>query len=131
MTRLFCFMHRVKKWVILLKNWNTGRTEIWPKLLGQNDSISSLTTPREENESFWPKKLSYWRKKSWPKFLGQNDSISLSVHREKRLSHFDLKSWVTGGTIIRLTFITDFIQSNKIQKYSDYTVNQTISDHTS
>ena len=50
-----------------------------------------------KNESFWPKKLSYWRKKSWPKFLGQNDSFFLSVHREKRLSHFDLKIWVTGN----------------------------------
>ena len=28
----------------------------------------------------------------------------LSVHREKKLSHFDLKSWVTGGIKIRPNF---------------------------
>ena len=27
--------------------------------------------------------------------LGQNDSIFLSVHWEKKFSHFDKKSWVT------------------------------------
>ena len=29
----------------------------------------------------------------------------LSVHREKKLSHFDLKSWVTGGIKIRPNFL--------------------------
>ena len=29
------------------------------------------------------------------------EQIFLSVHREKKLSHFDLKSWITGGIIIR------------------------------
>ena len=33
-----------------------------------------------------------------PNFIGHNDSIFRSVHREKELSHFDPKSWVTGGT---------------------------------
>ena len=33
--------------------------------------------------------------------FGQNDTIFLSVHWEKKLSHFDLKSWVTGRIIIR------------------------------
>ena len=28
-----------------------------------------------------------------------------SVHREKKLSHFDPKSWVTGGTKIWLNFV--------------------------
>ena len=27
--------------------------------------------------------------------------LFLSVHREEKMSHFDLKSWVTGGIIIR------------------------------
>ena len=39
-----------------LKNRITGGTNIWPKFLSQNDSISSLRAPREKNESFWPKK---------------------------------------------------------------------------
>ena len=29
----------------------------------------------------------------------------LSVHQEEKLSHFDLKSWVTGGTKIRPNFL--------------------------
>ena len=37
--------------------------------------------------------------------LGQNDSIFLSVHREKKFSHFDLKSWVTGGIKIQPNFL--------------------------
>ena len=31
--------------------------------------------------------------------------LFLSVHREKKLSHFDLKSWVTGGIKIRPNFL--------------------------
>ena len=41
----------------------------------------------------------------WLNFLGQNDSNFFSVHREKKLNHFDLKSWVTGGTKIRPNFL--------------------------
>ena len=41
----------------------------------------------------------------WLNFLGQNDSNFFSVHREKKFSHFDLKSWVTGGTKIRHNFL--------------------------
>ena len=37
----------------------------------------------------------------WLNILGQNDSIFLLVHREKKLSNFDLKSWVAGGIKIR------------------------------
>ena len=40
-----------------LKNSITDRTKIWPKFLGQNDSIFSLSAPREKNESIWPKKI--------------------------------------------------------------------------
>ena len=100
----------------LKKIESLAELKIWPKFLGQNDSIFSLRAPREKMSRLDLKKLKHrrnlkfglksWvtdRKKSWPKLLGQNDSIFLSVHREKRLSHFDLKSWVTGGTIIRLT----------------------------
>ena len=113
------------------KNLITGWTKIWPKFLGQNNSVFRSVHREKKMSHFdpknlitggtkiwpkknlitgrtkiWPKKLSKWPKKIWPKFLGQNDSIFLSVHWEKRLSHFDLKSWNTGGTIIRLTFIT-------------------------
>ena len=38
----------------------------------------------------------------WLNFLGQNDSNFFSVHREKKLSHFDLKSWVTDRTKIQI-----------------------------
>ena len=41
----------------------------------------------------------------WLNILGQNDSIFLSVHREKQFSHFDLKSWVTGGIEIQPNFL--------------------------
>ena len=41
----------------------------------------------------------------WLNFLGQNDSIFLSVQQEKKFSHFDLKSWVTGGIIILPNFL--------------------------
>ena len=41
----------------------------------------------------------------WLNFLGQNDSIFFSVHQEKKLSHIDPKSWVTGGTKIRPNFL--------------------------
>ena len=41
----------------------------------------------------------------WLNFLGQNDSIFFSVRREIKLSHFDLKSWVTGGTKIWPNFL--------------------------
>ena len=38
----------------------------------------------------------------WLNFLGQNESIFFSQCTErKKLSHFVLKSWVTGGAIIR------------------------------
>ena len=63
MTQFFRIVHWEKnKSFWPKKNWNTGGTKIWPKFLGQNDSIFSLTAPREKNKSFWPKKLSYWRK---------------------------------------------------------------------
>ena len=38
-----------------LKNSITGRTKIWPKFLSQNDSIFSLTAPREKISHFDPK----------------------------------------------------------------------------
>ena len=38
-------------------------------------------------------------------FLGQNDLIFFQCIERKKLSHFDLKSWVTGGTKIRLNFL--------------------------
>ena len=41
----------------------------------------------------------------WLNFLGENDSNFFSVHREKQLSHFDLKSWVTGGIKIQPNFL--------------------------
>ena len=67
-----------------LKNWITGGTEIWPKFLGQNDSIFSFGALREKMSHF---DLINWNTggtKIWPKFLGQNDSIfSLRAPREK------------------------------------------------
>ena len=50
----------------------------------------SLSAPMEKNESFWPKKLSHWR----------NLNLTLKVESLAELK-FDLKSWVTGGFIIR------------------------------
>ena len=41
----------------------------------------------------------------WLNFLGLNDSFFLPVHLEKKLSHFDPKSWVTGGTKIWPNFL--------------------------
>ena len=34
----------------------------------------------------------------------------LSVHREKKLSHLDLKSWVSGGIKIQPNFLGQMIQ---------------------
>ena len=46
----------------------------------------------------------------------------LSVHREKKLSHFDLKSWVTGGTIIQNILLSQndsiFLSVHREKKFS-------------
>ena len=42
----------------------------------------------------------------WLNILCQNGSIFLSVHREKKFSHFDYKSWVTGGIKIQPNFLS-------------------------
>ena len=44
-------------------------------------------------------------RQKWLNFLGENDSIFLSVHREKKFSHFDLKTWVTGRIKIQPNFL--------------------------
>ena len=96
MTQFFRIVHWEKnKSFWPKKNWNTGGTKIWPKFLGQNDSIFSLSFTERKNESFCPKKIQSLAEQKFDPNLGQNDSIFLSVHREKILSHFDLKSWVT------------------------------------
>ena len=41
----------------------------------------------------------------WLNILGQNNEIFLSVHQEKKFSHFDPKTWVTGGTKIWHNFL--------------------------
>ena len=38
-------------------------------------------------------------------FLVKMIQFFLSMHREKKMSHFDLKSWVSGETKIRLNFL--------------------------
>ena len=37
-----------------LKSWVTGGIKIRPNFLDQNDSIFSISAPREKIESFWP-----------------------------------------------------------------------------
>ena len=94
---IFCIVHWEKNKLFWPKKIETlAELKFDPNFWVKMTQFLAHCTERK-NESFWPKKLSYWRKKSWPKFLGQNDSFFLSVHQEKRLSHFDLKIWVTGN----------------------------------
>ena len=60
----------------------------WLDFLGQDDSIFSLSAPREKNWVILTLKVESWR--------NQN---SIQLFRPK-LSHFELKCWVTGGTKI-------------------------------
>ena len=88
-----------------LKSWVTGGTEIQLFFSGQNDLILSLCALREKIESYWPKKWSHWRnwnstelfRSKWLKLFSQ-------CTERKKLSHCDLKSWVTGWTKIRPNF---------------------------
>ena len=66
-----------------LKSSVTGGTKIRPNFLFQNDSIFSLSAPREKLSHFDPKSWVTGGTKIWLNFVGQNDSISRSVHREK------------------------------------------------
>ena len=55
MTQFFLSVHQEKKLSHFdLKSWVTGGTKIRPNYLGQNDSIFSLSAPREKIESFLP-----------------------------------------------------------------------------
>ena len=55
MTQSFLSVHQEKKLSHFdLKSWVTGEIKIWYIFLGQNDSIFSLSAPRENIESFWP-----------------------------------------------------------------------------
>ena len=88
-----------------LKSWVTGGTEIQLIFSGQNDLILSLGALREKIESYWPKMWSHWRnwnstelfRSKWLKLFSQ-------CTERKKLSHCDLKSWVTGWTKIRPNF---------------------------
>ena len=56
MTQFFRSVHREKKMSHFdPESWVTGGTKIRPNFLSQNDSIFSLSAPREEIESFWPR----------------------------------------------------------------------------
>ena len=77
--------HWVEKNLNLTKICNQiGGTKLWPKFLGQDDSIFLLRAPRE--------KMSHLDLKNWitggtkigPNFLSQNDSIFSLVHQEKK-----------------------------------------------
>ena len=50
-----------------LKKSIIGRTKIWPKFLGQNDSVFSISAPREKMGHFDPKNLITGGTKIWPK----------------------------------------------------------------
>ena len=62
---------------------------------------------RRKNSVILTKKVVTGGIKIQPNFLGQNenDLIFRSVHREKKLSHFDPKTWATGGTKIWHSFL--------------------------
>ena len=83
------------------KNWVTGHQNSTQLFRSKWLNFFSLSAPREKIESFWLKKLSHYGIKIRHNILGQNDSLFLSVHREKKWSHYDLKSWVTDGIIIQ------------------------------
>ena len=55
MIQFFLSVHREKKLSHFdLKSWVTGGIKIRPNFLGQNDSIFSLSAPREKIELCWP-----------------------------------------------------------------------------
>ena len=55
MTQFFVSVHQEEKLSHYdLKSWVTGEIKIRHIFLGQNDSIFSLSAPRENIESFWP-----------------------------------------------------------------------------
>ena len=55
MTQFFLSVHREKKLShFVLKSGVTGGIKIRPNFSSQNDSIFSLSAPREKIESFWP-----------------------------------------------------------------------------
>ena len=59
----------------------------------------SLSAQREKNESFWFKTLSYWRNKNFTQ-LFRSKWLNFSLSAPRKMSHFDLKSWISGGTKI-------------------------------
>ena len=83
MTQYFS-VHREKKLSHFdLKSWVTGGIKIRPNFLGQNDSIFSLSAPREKLNHFVPKSWVTGGTNILSDFLGQNNWIFRSVHREK------------------------------------------------
>ena len=74
-----------------LKNWITGGTKIWPKFLGQNDSIFSLSFTERKNESFWPKKFNHWQNKNLTQIFKSKWLNFFASCTERKISHFDLK----------------------------------------
>ena len=62
MTQFFLSVQREKKLSHFdLKSWVTGEIKLKPNFLGQNDSMFSLSAPREKKI----KKLSHFDPKSW------------------------------------------------------------------
>ena len=68
----------------------------------------SVSRIRTEGKNFWIYlllQIFYQKKKDQSRIINFIDHLNLvyasTIHREKKLSHFDPKSWVTGGTEIR------------------------------
>ena len=67
MTQFFRFVHERKNESFWPKKSIIGRTKIWPKFLGQNDSVFSLSALKEKMIHFDPKKFITGGTKIWPK----------------------------------------------------------------
>ena len=86
------------------RSWVIGWTKIWPNLLGQNDSIFAQCTERNNWVIFTLRVELLAELKFDPSFQVKMTQFFCLCTDWKKLSHFDLKSWVTGGTKILPTF---------------------------
>ena len=117
MTQFFAQCTERNNWVILtLKVEALAELKFNPSFYRSKWLNFSLSAPIEKIESFWPKKLSLAKLKFDPTFLVKNDSIFCE------LSHFHLKSWVTGGIINRPAKVSNWriFESIELSKLSQF-----------
>ena len=115
-----------------LKNWMNGGTKIWPKFLGQNDSIFPLSFTERKNEPFWPKKFNHWQNKNLTQIFKSKWLNFFASCTERKISHFDLKNWNTGRTKIWPKFLGQndsiFLLTSPREKMSHFDLKSWVTD---